>query len=284
MLISKLPLEDRENLEFGKITIRKEIRYDRDDLPIRVAPGVLLVKTERNGKVMTYAIDRLQGTVTRKPDQQYKEYEPRSSFMHSSPGKRFDVIRPTGQTGIEDENKASQGAPNSFASPRTQYIADALIADMELPAVERYARGATTFQTEVPTYKVLEEIALNLIPFRSAIKNFIDGKIGEGIVDLAFDIFGFAVGLGAAAKGAKAVAVGASTLSKVGRVGKIVGRAAVGALNPLGGVDDLARGVVNLGRAGYKGVKSLRGSYRSVNLLELAKKTGSGRRHLQSGQ
>lgn len=272
MLISKLPLEDRENLEFGKITIRKEIRYDRDDLPIRVAPGVLLVKTERNGKVMTYAIDRLQGTVTRKPDQQYKEYEPRNSFMHSSQGKRFDVIRPAGHAGIEDENKTSQGAPNSFASPRTQYIADALIADMELPAVERYARGATTFQTEVPTYKVLEEVALNLIPFRSAIKNFIDGKIGEGIVDLAFDIFGFAVGLGAAAKGAKAVAVGASTLSKVGQVGKIVGRAAVGALNPLGGVDDLARGVVHLGRAGYKGVKSLRGSYRSVNLLELAKK------------
>lgn len=274
MLISKLPLEDRENLEFGKITIRKEIRYNRADHPIRVAPGVLLVETERNGKIMTYAIDRLQGTVTRQPHQQYKEFEPRSGFMHSSGGKRFDAVKPAGQhsPGITDENTAAQGAPNSFASPRTQYIADAVIEDIDLPAVERYARGATTFQTEVPTYKVVEEIALNLIPFRSAIKNFIDGKVGEGIVDLAFDIFGFAVGLGAAARGAKAFTVGASTLSKVGRVGKIVGRAAVGALNPLGGVDDLARGVVNLGRTAYKGVKSLRGSYRSVNLLELAKK------------
>ncbi|MGL5997894.1 MAG: glycosyltransferase [Pseudomonas proteolytica] len=274
MLISKLPLEDRENLEFGKITIRKEIRYNRADHPIRVAPGVLLVETERNGKIMTYAIDRLQGTVIRQPHQQYKEFEPSSGFMHSSGGKRFDAVKPAGQysSGITDENTAAQGAPNSFASPRTQYIADAVIEDMDLPAVERHARGATTFETEVPTYKVVEEIALSLIPFRSAIKNFIDGKIGDGIVDLAFDIFGFAVGLGAAAKGAKALAVGASALSKVGRVGKIVGRAAVGALNPLGGVDDLARGVVNLGRTAYKGVKSLRGAYRSVNLLELAKK------------
>ena len=274
LLISKLPLEDRENLEFGKITIRKEIRYNRADHPIRVEPGVLLVETERNGNVMTYAIDRLKGTVTRRPDQAYKEFEPRSGLLHSSGGKRFDTVKPTGQSspGITDEKPASDSAPNSFGSPRTQYIADAIITDMELPAVEAYARGATTFQTEVPTYKIVEEVALNLIPFRSAIKNFIDGKVGEGIVDLAFDIFGFAVGLGAAAKGTKALAVGASTLSKAANAGKIIGRAAIGALNPLGGVDDLARGVVSLGRTAHKGVKSLRGSYRSVNLLELAKK------------
>lgn len=106
---------------------------------------------------------------------------------------------------------------------------------MDLPAVERYAKGATTFDTELPFYKALEEIALNLIPFRSAIKNFIDGNVGEGITDLAFDIFGFAIGLGTAAKGAKALAAGASALSKLGRAGKIIGRAAVGALNPVGG-------------------------------------------------
>ncbi|WP_338493595.1 hypothetical protein VRB73_12285 [Pseudomonas trivialis] len=64
---------------------------------------------------------------------------------------------------------------------------------MELPAVKRYAKGATTFETQVPTYRIVEEIVLNLIPFRSAIKNFIDGKTLEGFVDLAFDIFGFAV-------------------------------------------------------------------------------------------
>ncbi|NMX60667.1 glycosyltransferase [Pseudomonas sp. WS 5079] len=274
LLISKLPLTDRQNLEFGKITISKEMRYTRDDQPIQVEPGVVLVKTERNGSVMTYAIDRLKGTVTRRPDQSYKEYAPQSSFMHSSGGKRFDAITPSGQyaAGITQETPGVEDAPNSFSSARTRYIADALIKDMELPAVERYAKGATTFDTEVPTYKILEEIALNLIPFRSAIKNFIEGNIGSGIVDLAFDIFGFAIGLGPAAKGAKALATGASALSKLGRTGQIIGRAAVGALNPVGGIDDLARSVVSLGRTAHKGVKSLRGSYRSVNLLELAKK------------
>ncbi|WP_455824731.1 hypothetical protein [Pseudomonas graminis] len=146
---------------------------------------------------------------------------------------------------------------------------------MDLPAVQRYAKGATTFETEVPTYKTVQEIALNLIPLRSAIKNFSEGNVGDGVADLAFDIFGFAVGLGAAAKGAKALSAGASALSKAGQGLKIVGRAAVGALNPLGGIDDLAKGLVNGARAGasaaYKGVKHLRGSYRSINLLELAK-------------
>ncbi|MBF8003296.1 hypothetical protein IZT72_01720 [Pseudomonas brenneri] len=275
LLISKLPLEDRKNLEFGKLTIRKEIKYLRNDHPTRVEPGVLLVKTERNGNVMTYAIDRLKGTVTRQPNQNYKEYAPSSSFMSSSGGKRFDVVKPAGQYSpeITNENNAAQGVPNSFSSARTQYIVDAMITDMDLPAVERYAKGATTFDTEVPTYKILEEIALSLIPLRSAIKNFIEGKVSDGLIDLAFDIFGFAVGLGAAAKGAKAFAVGASALSKVGQVGKIIGRAAVGALNPLGGIDDLARGVVFVGRKALHGVKYLRGSYRSLNLLELAKKS-----------
>ncbi|WP_080727646.1 glycosyltransferase [Pseudomonas fluorescens] len=274
LLVSKLPLEDRQNLELGKISIHKEIRYLREDHPIRVEPGVLLVKTERNGQAMTYAIDRLKGTVTRRPEQSYREYVPSGGHVYVSDGKKFPVIEPKGQysPGITDANESAQGAPNSFSSPRTQYIADAMILDMDFPAVEQYAKGATTFDTEVPTHQVVAEIALNLIPFRSAIKNFIDGNIGAGIVDLAFDIFGFAIGLGAAAKGAKALSAGASVLSKVGQAGKIIGRAAIGALNPLGGIDDLARGVVGLGRTAHKGIKHLRGSYRSVNLLELAKR------------
>ncbi len=274
LLISKLPLEDRKNLEFGKLSIRKEIRYLRNDDLKRVAPGVLLVKTERNGNIMTYAIDRLKGTVTKQPDQSYKEYAPSTGLTHISRGKRFDVVEPSGKysPGITEENNTAQNAPNSFSSLRTQYIVDAMIADMDLPAVKKFAKGATTFETEVPTYKIIEEVALGLIPFRSAIKNFIDGKVGDGLVDLAFDIFGFAVGLGVAAKGAKALTIGASALSKLARAGKVIGRATVGALNPLGGIDDLARGVVSLGRAAHKGVKYLRGSYRNVNLLELAKK------------
>ena len=277
-LIAKQPLQDRENLAYGKITIRREIDYHRADHPLRVADGILLVETERNGNVMTYELDRLKGTLTRRPDKTYQQYPP-TDGLYPSKGRRYDLIVPAGERapGITDEKQGAQGAPDSFGSDRTQYIVDAVIEDMDLPAVHRYAKGATTFETEVPTYKIVQEIALALIPLRSAINNFKEGKVFDGSIDLAFDIFGFAVGLGAAAKGAKGALAGTSALAKVGKVFQIVGRAAVGALNPLGGIDDLARGVAKgvryVAAGAYKGVKQLRDSYKSLNLLELAKKT-----------
>ncbi|WP_257626938.1 glycosyltransferase [Pseudomonas sp. Xaverov 259] len=281
VLISRLPLEDRQNLEFGEIVVRREIDYDTPSHPLRTEQGVLLVETRRtvNGQisVMTYAIDRLKGTVTRRPGKAYKENQP-SGGWYSARGKRYDRIKPEGEypAGITQEREGATGVPKNFASARTQYLVDAMVEDMELPALGAYSRGTTTFQTEHRTVETIREVILGLIPFRSAINNFNEGKLGEGAVDLAFDIFGFLVGAGVAAKAAKASFVGASALSKAAQVLKIVGRAAVGALNPLGGIDDLARGALKglkfvAGKA-YKGVNHLRGSYRRVNLLALAKK------------
>lgn len=278
LLISTQRPEIRKDLNSPNLRIRREIDYHRPDHPLRVTEGALLVETTRDdGTTMTYEINRLANTVIPRPGKTYDEYPP-TNGMYPSKGKRYDVIKPEGERapGPVNESKGTPDAPYSFSSPSTQYIVDAMIEDMNLPAVEKSARGVTTFDTEVPLYKVVLEVALNLIPFRSAIKNFIEGKTSDGFVDLAFDIFGFAVGLGTAAKGAKALGAGASALSKLGQAGKIIGRAAVGALNPLSGVDDLARGAFNVGRnavsATYNGVKQLRGSYRSVNLLELANK------------
>jgi hypothetical protein len=274
-LISTLPKEDQLNLQFGKITPRKEINYHRDDE--RVAEGVVLFQTERDGNVMTYELNRLKGTITPLPDKTYDEYRPTNGF-YPSPGKRFDVIKPKGDypAGIIDEVKGAEKTGNPFDSNRTRYIVDTMIEDMNLPGVQRYAKGVTTFDTEKPLYKTIRDVLLNMIPFWSATENFIKGKLTEGFVDLAFDIFGFMVGLGSAAQGAKGLAAGASALAKAGQTLKIVGRAAVGALNPVSGVDDLlkglAKGVHHGAGLAYKGVKQLKGSYRSINLLELAKK------------
>ena len=281
LMISKLPLEDRQNLEFGEIVVRREIDYDTPSHPLRTEEGVLLVETRRtvDGQIslMTYAIDRLNGTVTRRPDKVYKEREP-SEGWYSARGKRYDRIKPEGDypAGITQERESAAGVPQNFAGARTRYLVDAMVEDMELPALGAYSRGTTTFQTEHRTYEAIREVILGLIPFRSAIKNFNEGKHSEGAVDLAFDIFGFLIGVGTAAKAARAAFAGASALSKAAQVFKIVGRAAVGALNPLSGIDDLARGAVRgvkfvAGKA-YKGVNYMRGSYRHVNLLELAKK------------
>ncbi|MEB0106556.1 hypothetical protein [Pseudomonas sp. MH9.3] len=272
-LVSNLPLEDRQNLEFGKITVRTEIDYWRNDHPLPVEKGTVLVETVRNGTSVTYAINRLKGTITQLPGKVYKERQPTDSW-HPSKGKRYDVITPGGEypSRLTDEKKGEHGTPYSYASDRTRYLAEAVIADMELPAIKRYAKGATTFETQVPTYRIIEEIALNLIPFRSAIKHFIEGKTLEGFVDLAFDIFGFAVGLGAAAKVTKALSVGASALSKIARAGKILGRAAVGTLNPLSGLDDLARGAINLARRGVSRAEKLLAGLTKVDVAALAKK------------
>lgn len=242
LLISKQPLEDRLNLEFGKITIRKGMSTHIGSPPRRISEGALLIETDRNGKVMTYEIDRLQGTVTKLPDMNYREYEPRTETS-VIPGRKFDEVKPAGEysTGVTLESNAAEKALDSFSSARTQYIVDALIEDIDLPAVEKSAKGATTFDTEVPTHEIAAQAALNLIPLRSAIVNFSAGNTAEGVVDVLFDVFGFAVGLGAAARGAKAIGAGVSVLSKTSRALKIIGRAAVGSLNPLGGLDDLAK-------------------------------------------
>lgn len=247
-LISKLPLEDRQNIQLGQLYPHEEIRpLERD----RVAADVLIFQTVRNKKTAYYAFDRTKGTISKLPENTYRHH-PRN-FNDIRNGK---VVVQRAQRegkytpGLLDEIKGASTVPNSFGSARTQYIVDTLIEDMDFPAIERYAKGETTFDTEVPVHKKVSKVALGLIPFYSAIKNFKSGNIGEGISDLAFDIFGFAVGFGSAfAKGAKVIGSTASALSKIGKVGRIVGRAAVGALNPVDGVDDLARGALKLGRA-----------------------------------
>ncbi len=276
-LISKLPLQDRQNLEFGKITVREGVFYPKTNQPKRISEGALLVETERNGKVVIYEIDRLKGTVSKLADKAHFKVNGTLHFTENTT-LFYRKITPPGEysAALTDENRGAQGAFNSFSSARTQYLVDTVLADMKLPEIEKSANGVTTFDTEVPTYKVLKQVLLNLIPFRSAIQNFKSGDIAGGIFDLAFDIFGFAVGVGSAAKALKIAATAASALSKVLKVGKVIGRAALGALNPLDGIDDLGRGLLNLGRktinTSYQGVKYLRGSYRNVNLLELAKK------------
>ncbi|RUP70612.1 hypothetical protein D8M23_11665, partial [Rothia sp. HSID18067] len=241
LLLARQPLEDRQHLQFGQLTVRKEVSYHRAAHPVRVADGVMLVATEYNGKVIHYAIDRNKGTITRRHGQTYAEYPPTNGTI-PQPGKPSDVSKPAGNypADVTDEKKDARGAPDSFSSARTRYIVDAVLDDMRLPEVERYAKGATTFDTQVPLHERIEQIVVGLIPFKSGIENIINGRIKEGIVEVVVDLFGFAIGIGGALKGAKGVVAGASALSRVGHAGNIIGRAAVRARNPCDGVDCLA--------------------------------------------
>ena len=279
-MVSKLPLADRQNFEFGKINLAKEVFFEWGGITAsernKPTEGCVHIKIERDGQLHNYQLDRLRGTITQRPDLgDFKTGQP--YYKESRPFNEFKVITPRGQypASLTEESKGASGIPESFTSARTAYLADAILQDMDLPGVKNSVKGHTTFDTEVPSHVKAAEFGLNLIPFRSAIVNFQKGDVIKGVGDLSWDIFGFLVGFGAGLKGAKAAATGASALAKLGHTLKVVGRAAVGALNPVGGLDDLARGVLNgtagVLKAGYRGVKHLR-TYRSGSLLKLAKR------------
>ncbi|MGC6369908.1 hypothetical protein [Pseudomonas sp. K2I15] len=288
-MITKLPLEDRKDLEYGKITIAREIK----ETPInkknanrdRVNEGVVLVKTERGPRVHTYEINLKNGKISKRPNLGELKSDPKFNTVegvHLRGSRReFEEIVPSGDytPGVSDEKTDPlHDVPLSFTSERTSYIVDAVVKDIDMPSINKAAAGLTTFDTEVPFSKKAKEFFLNLIPLRSAIKNFQAGKIAEGFGDLALDVFGFVVGLGAAVKGAKVLAAGASAFAKAARAVKIIGRAALGSLNPLSGAEDIARGVLKLGGKalnwGGNGINQLRGALRRGDLPSLLKKPG----------
>ena len=281
-LITQQPIEVRRNLEYGKITLVREDKLDY--APFSMQPTVrptehnnLLIKTERNGQVHTYEVDLKQGRIVERTD--LGDFQPgRFPLNHSHPGRNFVEVAGEGNypPGVKDERYGGNATPDSFNSERTSYFADAFVKHANIRELRQEAMGQTTFDTETPFYKKLTEFMLNLIPLRSAIVNFRDGNIAEGILDLSLDALGFVVGVGAAAKGAKALSAGASALSKVVRGAKIVGRAAIGSLNPVDGIGDLAKGAVKLGKNGIKatsqGIKKLTHSAGSYDLLHASKR------------
>ncbi|MBC3921524.1 hypothetical protein H8S66_01485 [Pseudomonas lurida] len=270
-LIAALPLEDRKKLEYGKITLLKEyllpsVHYRNRYSENWKVPGSLLVKAQLGGNVDIYEVNTKQNSV-RKRNELIGHPTGRGVLMDIYVHKMLLEVKPTGNypSNIAGE-KPLRGTPDSFASEKTRYIADALVQDLGIRALEDEARGITTFDTEVPFYKKAREFMLDLIPLRSAIQNFRAGNIGDGMVDLAFDAFGFAVGIGTAAKGGKALQAGASTLNRFSRGAKIVGRGALGSLNPVDGWMDLARGGTRLIKQGTRHAMSAGAS--AVNALK----------------
>lgn len=279
-LISTLPLEDRQNLEYGKVTVAKEMDLARTNTQqprrSRTTEGSVLVKTEYNGQIHTYEINRLKGEIIRRRDLgDFPTGQRDVGGRHAY--KAFEIIMPDGlyTSGVNNERSGATGVPSSFNSERTAFIADAIVKDLDLPAVKTQAKGATTFDTERPTYEAGVEFVLNLIPLRSSIVKFQKGDLAEGLNDLGMDIFGFLIGVGTAAKAGKAAMAGASALGKAAHVMKIIGRTAIGSLNPVSGLDDLAKGVWSGARktvfAANKGINYLRGAARNVDVLGVIK-------------
>ncbi|VVN50338.1 hypothetical protein PS687_00253 [Pseudomonas fluorescens] len=279
-IIATQPVGIRKDFEFGKITLIQENTIDYEPFSqiasVRApANNNLLVNIERENQLRTYEVDLKSGQITERPelrDVQAGKFPANSTHPNLL---RSEVI-PSGQypSDVADERISPPDRFSNFSSQRTAYIADAFVKVTNIRAFEAEARGTTTFDEEEPFYEKAREFLLNLIPFRSAIVNFQKGNIGEGVADLSMDIFGFLIGLGAAAKGTRLLSSATSTFSKALQGAKILGRAAIGSLNPLSGLDDLAR-------SGWQGLKSARNGARKVyagltkvDMVSLAKRPG----------
>lgn len=285
-LIATLPLEDRKNIEHGKITTLEEYHVTQSAFSRIVTetkvPNSLLVKAALNGVVNVYEINLKENSIRQRYELRDVPSGPRTfSDGHTRLSTMLKEIEPSGSYSSHvTDAKTQTSTPNSFASEKTGYIADAMVKTVGIRDLEVEAKGATTFDTEVPFYKKAREFMANLIPLRSAIQNFQAGNMGDGIVDLTLDAFGFVLGIGVAAKGAKAFQAGVSFASKLARGAKIIGRAAIGSLNPLNGLGDLAVGsarALNYGvrkalSEGAKVVNSLKGATGSYDLLKAASK------------
>ncbi|MFL1390878.1 hypothetical protein ACI77F_24745 [Pseudomonas tritici] len=278
-LIATLPLEARKNIEQGTLETFKQVQVStdnfggtkRDTLTNRTG---LLLRTERQGVVTVYEINLQKNTLSQRDD--LKNVVPGAlveSYRAGFSVSEYPKVLPKGNHAapVRDET-ASDRIPNSFNSDRTAYIADALVSHAHIRSFEEQARGQTAFDTRLPWYKHASAFVVNFLPVYPAIKSFQAGDIGAGIVDLAFDAFGFMVGLGAAAKAAKGVQAGVSSLNTLGRLTKVFGRTAMSTLNPLDAFANLAAlPLKGLQKGAVGGYKLLAGSTDSYDLLKAGK-------------
>ncbi|MBD8148295.1 hypothetical protein IFT37_19910 [Pseudomonas fluorescens] len=266
-LISTLPLWDRRNIEFGKLDVFKDIEINVDNFR-----GVKKTQVPSNQAVMlgvvndghrrVYEVDLAKNKITQRHD--LTEAVPgfkkdRQDMRAGYTYHEFPTLTPAGDfaSSIIDEKPLKTAIPTSFASERSAYIAAALVKNADTYGYKEQAKGLSTFESRKHFYENFANLTLNLVPFYSAIKNFQEGNVVEGLVDLALDVFSVVVGLGAAGKGIKALKAGTSTFAAGVKTAQIVGRAALGSLNPLSGIDDLARGLVNGGRKAFSKVNNL---------------------------
>lgn len=289
-MISQLPLEDRQNLEFGKVTFFQEGSYELglDFFSVTSGPNKpqLLVHTERQGKSQAYEINFNKGTIERTGLARAKNQESRKSRFvdatkefrpkkNASEAQRDDLVR---------EHPVDDSLLNSFNSSRSISIADAFVEHLELddPAIKEHARGQTTLDELQGGPKPLSEFLLNLIPFRSAIINIQNGNYGAATADLTLDIFSFLTA-GVAVAG-KLIKIGSSALSagtKALKATRVIGAATIGVLNPVSGLGDVAIGGIKLLGSGSRfllskatdAVNMLKGASGSYDLLKTASKS-----------
>ena len=273
-LIAQLPLADRQNLEYGKLEFYQNNTYQLGmgftGRTLVEKNEQLLVKATGGSGETVYAIDLKQGSITTVPGTVLtKERDRESNLVYP-----IEQFLPTNadDTVWQPNNTAGNPlpVPDSFSSNRTQSIADAFIEhlDIDNKDVVKQARGTTTYDQQMDVEEKLADFFLDLIPLRSAIVNFKNGNVLDGVVDLGMDIFGFVTaGAGAAAKIGNVAVKGFSATTKAVRVAKILGTTLIGELNPASGLGDLVQGGAKLIGKGIDTIKKTSGAFNMARVI-----------------
>ncbi|MBA1296322.1 hypothetical protein G7025_23455 [Pseudomonas lurida] len=261
-LMSLLPAQDREALEYGELSVYAEETTTRSSQhsgrhrgPVTTVAAQpadsrsLLFKTKYGAATTVYEINPQQGSIRKRPDLS-DDLKPGLRGEWSSPSSsrvglsvKTTHTRPSIREVLADSTEEQQkrsarvkapGALQTFTSARTQYIADTVLNNIFKPgereAFAKNARGITTFDTEVTVFEEIQAVTRTLVPFASAIDRFQKGKVGEGLGFLALDVLGFVAG--GVFAGVKIAKLGPGL---AGRAGGIVTRAVISAANPFAG-------------------------------------------------
>ncbi|WLH69977.1 hypothetical protein [Pseudomonas sp. FP2309] len=293
-LIATLPLEDRKNLEFGKLeffhTNQYKIAGDLFTPPaLHVRGHTLEIKATRNGQVNLYTLDTRRGTIEKENYLLRRRTAPytddKLQTREANILARTVVFEPApglAQRFVEQ----AQGAalPDSFNSPRSQAIADLFVKSLDLKNDDllKEARGITSYDQDSARNEAIGQFFLNLIPLRSAIVNFKKGNVGQGVFDLAVDAVGLlTLGAGKAAHAGKVLGAALSTARHAAKAARFVGATLVEAFNPLSGMGDLLAGGARSALRGARHAAArvtrqfnqLRGAAGRYDLLKAASKT-----------
>lgn len=293
-LLSTLPPQDRKNLEYGELEF-----FHTNDYTLGFGMGIapsktlkkrghtLRVKTTLGGEVNIYEIDTKNATVE-KQNYWIRRYTPpyTDQNLHqregdvSSETRLFSPFKDEQPDLAKARPFASADMP-TLGSARSDYIGRVFAKSLALDNedVSRQARGQTSYDDETAANSAVGEFFLNLIPFRSAIKNFADGNIANGLFDLSLDVIGLVtLGAGKAVQAGKVLTKGIAGLRGAARAVRFIGATTIEAFNPLSGVGDLTLGAIQMASKGgrrvlTKGVEivnQFRGASGSYDLLKAA--------------
>lgn len=283
-LVSNLSPEDKQNFEYGQLeffhTNEYKIGTDFWTKTLTKRGHTLDVKTTRDGQVNVYRIDTSTGTVS-KHNFLIERYSPPYDKLERRDANR--LYKTVQYNPFEDEHTklATEKAtvsqiPQVFDSERTNYIAKVFVKSLDLHNDDllEHAKGMTSYDKSAAADDAIGNFFLNLIPFRSAIVNFMKGNIGDGLFDLGLDVVGLVtLGVGKAAQAGKVLATGVTGLKAATKAARFLGGAVIEALNPLGGAGDLLKGASRfVWSKGRSAVNVLRGASGSYEVLKVAGK------------